>query len=89
MQRVTIAEAERDLSNLVNHVYSEGVSIELERGDKVIARLTPATPFSPVKIGDLNSFLQNLPKLADDAEAFSAEVQRLRREFPTETNPWD
>jgi antitoxin (DNA-binding transcriptional repressor) of toxin-antitoxin stability system len=43
MQRITVAEAERDFSVLVNRVYSEGIRVELERGNKVIARLPRST----------------------------------------------
>jgi antitoxin (DNA-binding transcriptional repressor) of toxin-antitoxin stability system len=44
MERMTVADAEREFGNLVNRVYSEGISIELEQGDKVVARLTPGGP---------------------------------------------
>jgi antitoxin (DNA-binding transcriptional repressor) of toxin-antitoxin stability system len=89
MHRITVADAERDLANLIDRVYSEGISIDLEKGGKVIARLTPAAPLSPLKIRDLNRFLQSLPKLSDDAEVFSEDLRALRREFPPEVNPWD
>ncbi len=89
MQRITVTEAERDFAKLVNRVYSEGINVELERGDKVIARLTPAGPRSPLKVQDLNTFLASLPKLGDDAEAFSENIRAIRRDFPTEANPWD
>ena len=74
MDRVTIAEAERHLAALVNRVYSEGVSIELEQGDRVVAYLTPALPQSPLKARDLAAFLQSLPKLGEDADSFSADL---------------
>ena len=89
MHRITVAEAERDFATLVNRVYSEGISVELERGDRVIARLTPAGPCSPLKVRALNAFLENLPRLGDDTEAFSDDIRAIRREFPAEANPWD
>jgi antitoxin (DNA-binding transcriptional repressor) of toxin-antitoxin stability system len=89
MQRITVAEAERDFSSLVNRVYSERISIELQRGDEVVARLTPAAPQSPLKVRDLNTFLAKLPKLNDDAEAFSNDVRAIRHAFPSETSSWD
>ena len=89
MARISIVEAERDFSNLVNRVYAEGISIDLEKDDKVIARLTPAIPEAPLKVRDLNAFLQSLPKLGEDANAFSRDVQAARGRFPAETNPWD
>ena len=55
---MNIAEAEKNFAKLVDKVYLEGVSVDLERDDKVIARLTPAEPRSPLTVGELNSFLR-------------------------------
>jgi antitoxin (DNA-binding transcriptional repressor) of toxin-antitoxin stability system len=86
---MNIAEAEKNFANLVNKVYVEGISVDLERDDKVIARLTPAEPRSPLTVGELNAFLRNLPSLGDDADGFVQDVRAIRAEFPTEVNPWD
>jgi antitoxin (DNA-binding transcriptional repressor) of toxin-antitoxin stability system len=86
--RITVAEAERDFANLVNRVYSEGIPVELERGDEVIAHLTPAVPRSRLKVRELNAFLERLPKLREDADAFLQDVRAIRREFPSEASPW-
>jgi len=88
VHRITVAEAERDFANLVNRVYSEGIPVELERGDEVIAHLTPAVPRSRLKVRDLNAFLEGLPKLGEDADAFMEDVRAIRREFPAEADPW-
>ena len=88
MYRVNVAEAERDFTNLVNRVYSEGISVDLERGDKVIAHLTPALPRSALEVRDLNAFLQGLPGLGEDADPFLEDLRAIRRDFPAETNPW-
>ena len=84
MNRVTVAEAGRDFAGLVNRVCAEGVGVELQQGDNVIAYLTPATPQSPLKATDLNSFIAGLPKLGDDADAFSADVPHDMRCFMIE-----
>lgn len=89
MDRISLREAERDFSVLIDRVYTQGVSIELERDNKVIARITPAGPSSPLKVRDLNKFLESLPKLREDAEAFANDLQAVRRAFPAEVNPWD
>jgi antitoxin (DNA-binding transcriptional repressor) of toxin-antitoxin stability system len=89
VQRINVSEAERDFSSLIHQVCTQGVSIELERENKVIARITPAGPSSPLQIRDLNTFLESLPKLGDDAESFAQDVQAVRRAFPAEANPWD
>jgi antitoxin (DNA-binding transcriptional repressor) of toxin-antitoxin stability system len=88
MNRLSIAEAQRNFVALVDRVCSEGIGVELERDDSVVAYLTPATPRSSLKVGDLNAFLQRLPRLGDDAKAFLADLRTIRREFPAEVDPW-
>jgi antitoxin (DNA-binding transcriptional repressor) of toxin-antitoxin stability system len=89
MERMTVADAGRDFNGLVNRVCSEGISVELEQGDKVVARLTPGGAPSPLKVSDLNAFLQGLPQLGDDAEAFDRDLRDVRNQFPAEADPWD
>ena len=86
---MNVVEAEKNFAKLVNKVYVEGITVDLERDDKVIARLTPAEPPSPLTVGGLNAFLRNLPSLGDDADAFGQDVRAIRAEFPAEANPWD
>ncbi len=88
MNRLTVAEAERDFAGLVGRVCSEGVGVELQQGDTVIAYLTPAKPQSSLRIRDLNAFLHRLPRLEDDTDAFSADLRAIRHEFPAEIDPW-
>ncbi len=84
-----IADAEKNFVKLVDKVYVEGISVDLERDAKVIARLTPAEPHSALTVGELNGFLRQLPSLGDDADAFALDVRSIRAEFPAEANPWD
>jgi antitoxin (DNA-binding transcriptional repressor) of toxin-antitoxin stability system len=88
MERIALADAERDFLRLVQRVYSEGVTVELDRGDQIVARISPAGPRSALKVQDLNAFLQNLPKLGDDVDAFSDDLRAIRRGFPAEGDPW-
>jgi hypothetical protein len=89
MDRLTVAEAGRDFAGLVSRICSQGVGVELQQGESVIAYLTPALPQSSLRVRDLNAFLQKLPRLEDDADAFLADVRAIRHEFPAEINPWD
>jgi len=86
---MNITEAERNFVKLVDKVYREGISIDLERDDKVLARLTPAEKPSPLTIGNLKEFLSHLPSLVDDADQFVLDVRSIRAKFPAEANPWD
>jgi antitoxin (DNA-binding transcriptional repressor) of toxin-antitoxin stability system len=89
MDRLTVAEAGRDLAGLVSRVCAEGVGVELQQGDCVVAYLAPVRSRSMLNVRDLNAFLRQLPKLEDDADAFSTDLRTIRREFPAELNPWD
>lgn len=86
---MNVAEAKKNFAELVDKVYLEGISIDLERDNQVIARLTPAVPRSTVTVGGLNAFFGSLPPLGDDADRFAEDVRAIRREFPAETSPWD
>jgi antitoxin (DNA-binding transcriptional repressor) of toxin-antitoxin stability system len=84
-----VAEAQKNFADLVNKVYAEGISVDLKRDDKVIARLTPVEPPSQLTVGRLSAFLRGLPSLGDDADDFAQDVRSIRAEFPAEDNPWD
>jgi antitoxin (DNA-binding transcriptional repressor) of toxin-antitoxin stability system len=86
---MNVSDAEKQFATLVDKVFVEGITVDLERDDKVIARLTPAEPQSPLTVGELNAFLRNLPSLGDDADAFAQDVRAIRADFPAEVNPWD
>ena len=89
MKPISVTDAQRDLTSLVDRVVSHGISVDLERDEQVVARITPVRVSSKLKVRDLGSFLQNLPRLGDDAAAFIDDVRNIRRELPSETDPWD
>jgi len=88
MERIALADAERDFSRLVQRVFSEGVTVEVKRGDQVIARITPVGPRPALQVRDLNAFLRGLPQLGEDAEAFGEDLRAIRRGLPEESDPW-
>lgn len=81
---MNVIEVEKNFANLVNDVYMEGISIDLERDHRVIARLMPAEPGSSFTVGGLNTFLNNLPSLGDDADDFAKDIRAIRAELPVE-----
>ena len=89
MKRMKVAEAEKCFSGLVDDVYRNGTSIELEDGNKVIARLIPADGKPAMTVGALAAFLGDLPKLEDDADEFAKDVRAIREQFPSESDAWD
>ena len=89
MERIALADAERDFSGLVQRVCSENVTIEVQRGERVIARISPVGDRPVLQVDDLNDFLQRLPPLGDDAEAFVEDLRAIRQGLPKEADPWD
>ncbi len=86
---MNVTDAEKNFAKLVERVYSEGISVDIERDRTVIARLTPAIRSSPLAVGELEDFLRGLPALGEDADAFGEDLRAIRAKFPTESNPWD
>lgn len=89
MERMSVTQAVRQFSDVLNRVFYQKTVIELERGSKVIARISPVVSDSPVKVKDLNEFFAGLPALGTDAKAFANELADIRKELPAERNRWD
>jgi len=88
MERIDVTQAARQFSDILNRVYYQGISFELERNNRIVARLVPATAPAIVMVSELNRLFAELPGLDEDAEAFAVDVQSIRREIPPEVEPW-
>jgi antitoxin (DNA-binding transcriptional repressor) of toxin-antitoxin stability system len=88
MERLSVTQAVRQFSDLMNRVFYQGSIVELERGNKVIARICPAAQASPLQVKDLSGFFQELPSLGEDTERFSKDLAEVRKQVPPERNPW-
>jgi antitoxin (DNA-binding transcriptional repressor) of toxin-antitoxin stability system len=87
---MNVAEAERNFSELVEKVHREGVTIDLEKDNKVIARLTPPLPPPPkLTLGEFFARMQTHPCLGDDAENFAKDLREIRAEAGVEADPWE
>ncbi len=80
MERMSVTQAVRKFSDLLDRVYFEGAVVELAREQKIIARISPVSQDSPVKVKELNRFFAALPSLGKDADDFAADLERVRRE---------
>jgi len=89
MERISVTQAVRQFSDLLNRVFYQGTIVELERGNKVIARISPVAPESPLKVKDLNRLFVELPSLGEDAKAFAKDLEDIRKQVPLEQNQWD
>ncbi|MCA9220041.1 MAG: hypothetical protein KDA71_06915, partial [Planctomycetales bacterium] len=74
MERMNVVEAGRQLDDLVSRITRDGVTIELEQDNTVVARLVPVP--RRLCVADLNRLFAELPRLGDDAESFAVDVQK-------------
>jgi antitoxin (DNA-binding transcriptional repressor) of toxin-antitoxin stability system len=88
VERISVTQAAHQFSDLLNRVFYQGASFELERNNKVIARLLPANAPVKVQTKDLNRLFAELPDLQEDAAAFADDVEAVRNELPREQEPW-
>ena len=94
IERITEAEAARDLPGILDRVRIEGLTFEIVRGDQVVARLEPAaTTEGAPKFGTMDALLDALRKIPpldpDDSRAFEKDLGDIRREFPMQIREWD
>lgn len=89
MERISVTQAVRQFSDLMNRVFYQGAIVELERGNRVIARISRVSPKSPLKVKDLNHFFNELPSLAEDSKAFEKDLGNIKNQIPMEKNQWD
>lgn len=89
MERMSVTQAVRQFSDLMNRVFYQGTIVELERGNKIIARISPVSQESSIKVRDLNRFFSELPVLGEDAASFSEDLKNIRKQVPVEKNTWD
>ena len=89
MERISVTQAVRQFSDLLNRVFYQGTTVELERGNKVIARISPVAPDSPLKVKNLNRLFVEFPSLGEDAKTFAKDLKDIRNQVPPEHNQWD
>lgn len=85
---VSVTDAARNFSDLVNRVYYTGETATLVRNGVAVARVVPAGPTAcpAARLADAWPGLPHLPPA--DARTFAADVARARAELPPPRDPW-
>ena len=88
---ITVTEAARNFSDVVNKVYYRGESMELIRGGKVVARLVPVAEIEAPTGRDVLAAWKTLPHLVEDeADAFARDIESGRESLNhAPANKWD
>ena len=88
MERMTVDEVRQHFETIVDRVDAEGLTVELERDHRVVARLVPGIPSSGMTMMEFGEFLASLPSLGDDSEAFERDIEEMRTFQLPERDPW-
>ncbi len=91
IRTLSVTEAARNFSDLVNRAFYQGFHFRLTRGGRAVAELSPPSGGATVTAADLRLALGRLPRLgSDEAEAFSRDIEKLRQTVgPPRESPWE
>jgi antitoxin (DNA-binding transcriptional repressor) of toxin-antitoxin stability system len=90
-QNITVTEAVRNFSELLNSIRYRGECYTILKGGKPAATIGPAAgELKGRKLSDLRSIMLNLPRLGDDGEPFARDIDQVIATQPPigEGHPW-
>jgi len=91
IQTITVTEAVRNFSELLNSIRYRGERYTILKGGKPAATIGPAAgSLQERKLSDLKDIIRNLPRLEDDGDAFARDIaQAIASQPPVgEGKPW-
>ncbi|WP_341788266.1 MULTISPECIES: antitoxin [unclassified Rickettsia] len=78
-QIVRATEVVRSFSDIINRVYYKGESFDIQKGNNIVARITPAHPIDKPK-KTLKELFEHAPILdADDIDDYIKDVNEIRK----------
>jgi len=86
---LSVTDAVRNFSDLVNRAFYRGESVTLIRNGIPVARLTPPAP-ATLSAAELAERWAALPHLEPaDADAFAEDLAEARRNLPVAPDRWE
>ncbi len=86
---VNVTDFSRGLSEFLNQVQYKGQTLDIERGKRVIARVSPAANIEGFPISQLDNLLSKGSILsAADRVSMANDVKRVRSQLSNRTDPW-
>jgi hypothetical protein len=86
---VNVTDFSRGLSDFLNQVQYKGQVLDIERGKKVIARVSPASFVDGYPIAQLDKLIASIPQLsATERLSFASDVQAVRSQSSKTRDPW-
>ncbi len=89
MKNITVTQAARNFSDLINRVQYLGISVELVKSKRVVAIISPATQKTSMKVKDLPDFFTSLPSLGEDSTQFIKDMEYIDKDMPKLEDKWE
>ncbi len=82
-KRISATRAVRDFSEVLNMVKFKRIQYIIERGGKPVASMNPIDEIPNFKtLKELSALLKKLPRLDDELNAFSIDLEDIRKDQP-------
>ena len=85
---VSVTEFSRGLSEFLNHVQYQGQVLDIERGKRIIARVSPVASADGFPIDQLDTLLAKGPQLGTERKSMVKDVQTVRAKLRNRTTAW-
>lgn len=85
---VSVTDFSRGLSEFLSQVQYRGQILDIERGKRIIARVSPVAASDGFPIDQLDDFLAKGPQLGADRKSMANDVQMVRAKLRSRTAPW-
>ena len=86
---VNVTEFSRNLSDFLNQVQYRGQVLDIERGKRVVARVSPVSAIDGYPIAQLDALLARGPQLdAADRKLMAKDLRAMRAQSRSRTDPW-
>jgi antitoxin (DNA-binding transcriptional repressor) of toxin-antitoxin stability system len=89
LTQLTVTEFSRGLSEFLNQVQYRGQTLDISRGKKVVARVTPSASADGYAINQLDTLLAQGQQLsAAERLSMASDVRTLRARLGAARDPW-
>lgn len=86
---VNATDFSRGLSEFLNQVQYKGQVLDIERGKRIVARVSPVASADGFPIGQLDDLLAKGPQLRSaNRQSMAQDVQAVRARLGNRVNPW-
>lgn len=86
---ITATQLARNFSDLLNQVRYQGLTLEVVRGDEVVACISPPSAASGFPVAELDRLLASLPRLSDEeSREFLADMHEAMTSLAAGPDAW-